>query len=346
MVRAMRRFATTALSAILIPGFLGAQNAAPVVTTTTTKETTVSTVPSPETRAILLDRQQRNRLADIDAALRIKSEADAQQVVDSILAEANAAAIISDSKARARIRAEEAGRTQVAREESIAFLRQRLRGGETVIEVPESFRSRVVVQDPATGAQVVRAARPRFFENDQRVVTYRTLNEVPPVLIASSRMNRVRIEQIAQSPYAAELVAIERRPTAYVSPEAYALTYSVDPNSEVTRDDILFVQGSTAFADAYSYDLVVDLAVAINDPELAAEKFVIEGHASAEGNYDENLALSQARAERIAREMVNQGVSTSRLIPVGYGDNEAVYPAETAESIRATDRRVAVYRLK
>jgi outer membrane protein OmpA-like peptidoglycan-associated protein len=340
----MKTLFTLALSALLIPGWLGAQDA-PAVTTTTTK-TTVTTVPSPETRAILMDRQQRDRLADIDAALRIKSEADAQHVVDSILAEANAAAIISESKARARIRAEEAGRTQMAREESIAFLRQRLRGGETVIEVPESFRSRVVVQDPATGLEVVRTSKPRYYQENKRVVTYRTLNEVPPVLIASSKMNRVQIQQIANTPYTTELVPVERRPAAYVAPDAYAVTYAVDPNSEVTRDDILFEQGSTAFADAYSYDLVVDLAMAINDPELAAEKFVIEGHASAEGDYAENLALSQARAERIVREMVRQGVSTSRLIPVGYGDNEAVYPADTAENIRATDRRVAVFRMQ
>lgn len=340
----MKTLFTLALSALLIPGWLGAQDA-PAVTTTTTK-TTVTTVPSPETRAILMDRQQRDRLADIDAALRIKSEADAQHVVDSILAEANAAAIISESKARARIRAEEAGRTQMAREESIAFLRQRLRGGETVIEVPESFRSRVVVQDPATGLEVVRTSKPRYYQENKRVVTYRTLNEVPPVLIASSKMNRVQIQQIANTPYTTELVPVERRPAAYIAPDAYAVTYAVDPNSEVTRDDILFEQGSTAFADAYSYDLVVDLAMAINDPELAAEKFVIEGHASAEGDYAENLALSQARAERIVREMVRQGVSTSRLIPVGYGDNEAVYPADTAENIRATDRRVAVFRMQ
>jgi outer membrane protein OmpA-like peptidoglycan-associated protein len=339
----MKTLALFALSALSLPGILSGQN--PPATTTTTTETTVTTTPSAETRAMLLDRQQRNRMADIEAALRIKSAADAQRVVDSILAEANAATIISEAKARDRIRAEEAGRTQIAREESIAFLRQRLRGGETIIEVPDSFRSRVVVQDPVTKTTVVRTAAPRFYQDTHRVVTYPSLNEVPPVLIATSKLNGVTIQQMAQSPFASELVAVERRPAAYLAPEAYAVTYSVDPSSEVTRDDILFVQGSTAFADPYSYDLVVDLATAINDPALAGEKFAIEGHASAEGDYNENLALSQARAERIVREMVRQGVSTSRLIPVGFGENEAVYPPTAAESIRATDRRVTVYRL-
>ena len=53
------------------------------------------------------------------------------------------------------------------------------------------------------------------------------------------------------------------------------------------------VQGSTDFADAYSYDLVIDIAEALNAPSLLKETFVIEGHASAEGDYGQNLLLSQ-----------------------------------------------------
>ena len=342
----MKTFATIAISALLMQGLPVAQGADPVTTQTTTSEVTVTTVPSAETKALLLDNQQRDRLAEIEAALRIKSEADAQTVVDSILSNAHAATLISESKERTRIRAEEAGRTQMARDESIAFLSQRLRGGETVVQVPESFQSRVVVQDPATGTGNVRVSQPHYYQDNTRVVTYRTMQDIPPVLIASSRMNRVSIKKVAEIPYASELAAVERRPVEFIQPEAYAVTYSVDPSSQVSRDDILFAQGSTAFADAYSYDLVVDLAIAINSPGLANDRFVIEGHASAEGDYAENLALSQARAERIVREMISCGVSTSRLLPVGYGENEAVYPSNAAESIRATDRRVSVYRLK
>jgi len=105
-------------------------------------------------------------------------------------------------------------------------------------------------------------------------------------------------------------------------------------------------QGSTTFEDAYSYDIVQDLAVAISDPAFADQSFVIEGHASVEGDYNDNLNLSQARAERIAREIVRYGVSSSRLIPVGYGASEAVYPADAADNFRSLDRRVAVFRLQ
>ena len=110
-------------------------------------------------------------------------------------------------------------------------------------------------------------------------------------------------------------------------------------------DDILFAQGSTNFADAYSYDLVVDLAEAMNASDVAVERFVVEGHASAEGNYNANLALSQSRAERIARDLVSMGVAPERLVPVGYGETEARYAENSPEDQRGLDRRVMVFRL-
>jgi outer membrane protein OmpA-like peptidoglycan-associated protein len=61
----------------------------------------------------------------------------------------------------------------------------------------------------------------------------------------------------------------------------------------------------------------------MNAPSLINENFVIEGHASSEGDYGSNLLLSQERAERIARDLVYYGVSPDRLMPVGYGETEA-----------------------
>lgn len=346
----MRKPTVLAILALLIPGFAGAQTqkVAPISSSRNLPLGTLAAAPeySAETRALLEDQVRRDRNADVAAAMQIQSDIEARQFIDRVLAKADAAAVISDTKARARIRAEEAGRSEAARLENVAFLKRRLRGEVSLAEAPESFRSRLAAKDAEATARVFRTTRPRFYDENRRVLTYRSMNEVPPVLIASSRMNRVRIEQVAASPYGTRLVPVERRPVEYVAPDAYAVTYAVDPNSEIARDDILFVQGSTAFQDAYSHDLVVDLAMALADPTLKGESFVVEGHASSEGRYDENLTLSQARAERIVREMVRYGVPASRLIPVGYGENDAEYPSNADENLKATDRRVTLYRLK
>lgn len=343
----MKKLITHLLTTLLLPGLSEAQGVLPIHSSKNQPVSTATAAEiSAETQALLLDRMQRDQAADVAAALQLKDEVEAQLLVDAILAKANAAAIISAANERSRLRVAEAGRTDEARAESIAYLSRRLRGEVAVTDAPVSSNSRFIVVDPATGAPVVRAMQPRYYNNNQRVVTYRNMNEVPPVLIASSRLNRVQIQALAGTTYASSLQPVERRPAEYVSPEAYAVTYSVDPNSEVTRDDILFVQGSTAFQDAYSYDLVQDLASAISDPLLADQSFVVEGHASAEGDYNQNLTLSQARAERIVREIVAYGISASRLIPVGYGENEAAYPSNSSDELRALDRRVAVYRLQ
>jgi outer membrane protein OmpA-like peptidoglycan-associated protein len=343
----MKPSSILAMLALLIPGLSGAQGVTPLSSSKNLPlNSGISPEYSAETRALLQDQVQRDRAADVEAAMRIQSDTEARQFIDGVLAQADAAAVIADSKARARIRVEEAGRTDAVRLENIEFLRRRLRGEASLTDAPESFRSRLAPNAPATTTPVVRTTRPRFYDENRRVITFRSMTEVPPVLIASSRMNRVKIEQVSTSPYGTRIIPVERRPAEYVAPDAYAVTYAVDPNSEVARDDILFVQGSTAFQDAYSHDLVVDLAVAIADPALEGESFVVEGHASSEGNYDENLSLSQARAERIVREMVRYGVPSSRLIPVGYGENEAEYPSNADENLKATDRRVTLYRLK
>ena len=93
------------MSAFLMPGFLGAQTVAPIASSKNLPlNSTAPSEYSAETRAILQDRKQRDAALDMEAAMRIKTEVEAQQVVDSILADANSAAIISGAKARARIR--------------------------------------------------------------------------------------------------------------------------------------------------------------------------------------------------------------------------------------------------
>lgn len=164
-----------------------------------------------------------------------------------------------------------------------------------------------------------------------RTFRYPSRSHVPAILLASVALSHVFLEPV---------------PAPDIYGGGYELAYSVDPYSELSRDDILFLRGSTEFADSRSYQLVEDLAYAIMDPGLAGMSFVIEGHASAEGGYDANLELSQLRAERIAQEIVYLGIDPARLIPIGYGETEAQYPADAPEELRRLDRRVVVYRLE
>lgn len=140
-------------------------------------------------------------------------------------------------------------------------------------------------------------------------------------------------------------VALKPSPTAAPG-SAVELSYKVDPESKVSRDNILFRKGSADFADDASVAVVVTLAEAIKHPSLKGLQFVIEGHASAEGDAYANLALSQNRAERIVSVLTSLGVEHDRLIPVGFGESQARFPAHSQEGLLKQDRRVLIFRLE
>jgi peptidoglycan-associated lipoprotein len=64
----------------------------------------------------------------------------------------------------------------------------------------------------------------------------------------------------------------------------------------------------------------------------------IEGHADERGSDEYNLALSNRRAAAALRFLVSQGIASERLGTAGYGEEQALDPAEN-ESAWARNRR-------
>ena len=127
--------------------------------------------------------------------------------------------------------------------------------------------------------------------------------------------------------------------------QAYEVKYDVDPESMVTKDNILFRKGSSDFADDASVQVVVQLAQALKHPSLSGLKYVIEGHASAEGNAYSNQLLSQQRAEKIVSVLSSLGVDSNRLLPIGFGETQARFSDDSQEGLLKQDRRVVIFRL-
>ncbi|MDF2377119.1 MAG: OmpA family protein [Verrucomicrobiales bacterium] len=123
------------------------------------------------------------------------------------------------------------------------------------------------------------------------------------------------------------------------------LNYQVDSHSQLATSSVRFRKGSTELADSASYQYLRNLASALQDHSLLHHRFVVEGHASADGSDYSNLLLSQRRANAIFDFLMSEGVSPDRLLAVGHGESHARFRPGDPEYLLAQDRQVVVFKL-
>ncbi len=83
-------------------------------------------------------------------------------------------------------------------------------------------------------------------------------------------------------------------------------------------------------------------AEALKAPALAAARFEIQGHTDASGSREQNLLLSQRRAEAVRQYLISLGVEPTRLDARGYGFDQLAAPTNPRSS---ENRRVEASRL-
>jgi len=82
------------------------------------------------------------------------------------------------------------------------------------------------------------------------------------------------------------------------------------------------------------------LSLALRDPILLDQRFLIGGHTSAEGGYEYNVELSQERAAAVRDWLVSYGqIAESRLVAHGFGPDELRNPRSPFSPV---NRRVEV----
>jgi OmpA-OmpF porin, OOP family len=101
-------------------------------------------------------------------------------------------------------------------------------------------------------------------------------------------------------------------------------------------------------------DILFDVAKSELKPEAAAqirflaefvkrEKLSLElgGYTDPSGSEEDNLKLSQARAEAVRTALVNAGVKADNITATGYGESDQVCTESTPECMRK-NRRVVI----
>ena len=85
------------------------------------------------------------------------------------------------------------------------------------------------------------------------------------------------------------------------------------------------------------------LGAALASEKLVASDFLVEGHTDASGAAEYNQRLSEARAQSVQAYLSGtRGIDGGRLVVVGKGESDLVYPADPESSV---NRRVEIVNL-
>lgn len=130
-----------------------------------------------------------------------------------------------------------------------------------------------------------------------------------------------------------EVKAREQRMELVKSDE---MANQINLNGRVALYGILF-DFDKASLSAESATTLTEIAKLLNEkPEL---RILVVGHSDASGSFEYNRTLSQKRAESVVAALVDKGVSSERLFPVGVAFASPV-AANTTEDGKAKNRRV------
>lgn len=103
---------------------------------------------------------------------------------------------------------------------------------------------------------------------------------------------------------------------------------------------LLFATGSADMTRRAS-DLVA--RVAADAKKRPRARIEVEGFTDTSGYRDDNMILSQARAERVAHELVRHGISASRINARGYGEDRPA--VKTGDGVADQRNRRVVIRI-
>lgn len=112
--------------------------------------------------------------------------------------------------------------------------------------------------------------------------------------------------------------------------------------TEIVMEGILFASGSAKIKPESMVTLDKVAKTMTDYPEIAVE---IQGHTDSSGKRENNLKLSQARAESVAKYLAGKGIDASRMVAKGMGPDRPVASNDTPEG-RQQNRRITFTRTK
>lgn len=106
-------------------------------------------------------------------------------------------------------------------------------------------------------------------------------------------------------------------------------------NEVIGLENIEFEVASAAITPAGQEELELAIEFFLENESVNA---VIEGHTDTDGPAEDNLALSQARAQSVLDFLVTNGIAADRLTAAGFGETQPILDADGVEDKEASRR--------
>ena len=193
------------------------------------------------------------------------------------------------------------------------------------------------------GAELLPAAAQDSVSADSIVDALKPKGKTRSILGGSeSRLTREQSDFIDRLRSKTRQIVVEERKQV-TKEERKELTKIVETQKLPSIDlEILFDYNSAEIANAAKPTLI-ELGRALTDDKLKGTVILLSGHTDASGSAEYNQRLSQARAASVKAFLVHAfGIDTSRLISVGYGEEQL---KNTAHPEAAENRRVQIVNL-
>ena len=115
-------------------------------------------------------------------------------------------------------------------------------------------------------------------------------------------------------------------------------------NSQIIIQDKVFFDTAKATLQPHSHDILDEVVLVLLDhPEII--RIQVQGHTDDTGQAEDNLKLSQERAETVREYLIQRGVSGTRVDALGFGETQPLDPNPT-DTARSTNRRVEFHVLE
>ena len=120
------------------------------------------------------------------------------------------------------------------------------------------------------------------------------------------------------------------------------LLYKMELNKPLTLNNIFFETGKSNLLDSSFAELNTLFNILKSKAKMMIQ---ISGYTDNTGNVQDNIVLSEARANDVKKYLTDKGIDNNRIIVKGYGSSNPKASNDTAEG-RAKNRRVEIMVLK